>query len=83
MRFSFSILKVKCHLNHLEAIVKFCCDLNEAHEDLASYLVGSYIGKMGKDATEKNIDYFIQFNDPTNYKKQMGSIIHAIFDYAI
>ena len=47
-----------------------------------SYFVGTYIGKVGKDAIEKNIDYFLQCNDPTNHKKQMGGIIHALLDYA-
>ena len=36
-----------------------------------------------KDATEKNIDYFLNFNDPTIYERMMGCIIHAILDHAI
>jgi hypothetical protein len=54
---------------------------NKACEDWVTVLVATYIGKNDKDATEKNIDYFINFNDPSTYEQQKGVILLAIFNH--
>ena len=56
---------------------------NKSHQETISWLVGTFIGKNDKEATEKNISYFLNFSDPTKYERMMGSIIHAIFDHAV
>jgi hypothetical protein len=55
---------------------------NKACEDWVAVLVGTYIGKNDKDATDTNIDYFINFNDPSTYEQQKGIILLAIFSHA-
>ncbi|MEM7375702.1 MAG: hypothetical protein AAF587_44325, partial [Bacteroidota bacterium] len=54
---------------------------NSLHTEDASFLVGSFIGKKGKEATPENIKCFLNFGDPTMCEKQMGAILCAIYSY--
>ena len=56
---------------------------NDFNEEGIAWLVSTFIGKNGNEATEQNIAYFLDFKDPTDYEKMMGSILHAIYDHAI
>ena len=55
---------------------------NAVNEDVARMLVSSYIGKGGNAATENNVQYFLNFADPTIYERQLGQIILACYDHA-
>jgi hypothetical protein len=54
---------------------------NKACEDWVMVLVASYIGKNDNVATDKNIDFFINFNDLSTYEQQKGVILLAIFNH--
>jgi hypothetical protein len=54
---------------------------NKACKDWVTVLVATYIGKNDNVATDKNIDYFINFNDPSTYEQQKGVILLAIFNH--
>jgi hypothetical protein len=41
--------------------------VNHINEEFVVFLVSQYIGKRGREATDKNVGYFINFNDPTEY----------------
>ena len=50
-------------------------------EEVATWIVSSFPGKDDKAATDKNISFFLHFNDPTVPEEQLGSILTAIYVY--
>ena len=56
---------------------------NKVNIEMMTHLVRSYLGKDGKQATDKNIEYYINFNDPTKIERDMGTIIFAILFVAM
>ena len=52
-------------------------------EEVLTFLVQQYIGKKDNDATTKNIDYYLGFNDPTTIEKDLGVVIFALLQTAI
>ena len=56
---------------------------NQLNEEDVKFILSSYIGKKGNPATKVNMSFFMNFNDPTDYEKQMGAILTAIYHYAV
>jgi hypothetical protein len=56
---------------------------NHIYKEFVIFMVLQYIGKQGGDATDKILGKFNNFNDPTEYKKQLGQLIFNMIDVAI
>lgn len=57
---------------------------NALNEDIISFLVSQYIGKNDKKAAiDKNVSYFLNPNDPVQYERQMGAIVHTALHKAL
>jgi hypothetical protein len=46
---------------------------------MVDFIVRAFVEKDEKDATDKNVDYFVNFCDPTEPERQMGVVLHAIW----
>ena len=51
---------------------------NQHDKDMTSFLVAPLYAKKDKAATDKNLSYFLNFNDPTQPEKDVGTAITAI-----
>lgn len=55
---------------------------NKLNVGWVTALVSNFIRGDGETGTETNIEYFLNFNDPTEPEIQMGVMNLAVYEYA-
>lgn len=55
---------------------------NDMNHEWADFLARQFMGKNKKEATNKSVDFFLHFNDPTEPERKMGIVLHAFWTIA-